>query len=1048
MKKVIIALMVACTLLAKGNYEASESKELPLLSEGFENVQFPPEGWSLVTVNGSGFIRSQDVTQGTVYEGRYVAVHLDESGDNNNWLITPKIALPAAGFCTFNFWQYGYWLNYVTSGYHQVAVSTDMSTWNVIYTGHPPVGPTGAGGVWEKIILSLDDYSGSEVYIGFRYVGNYEDQWYIDDVKVLYDDEGPQITGIKGNETLLPVIGAYLNNPLVLYVTASDSSGTGSVKGFYDIGGETGSVDFVQSKAVYSDWSGSIPAQSNTASGDIYFEMTDIGGMKTVTGYYDIEFVMDMNPPEVRSFSYGNPVLVNQEMNLELVFADESAISEVRGFYSEDDFLTWTEFDMTPAKIHLYTYTGTLPPKSEVTTAKVFFEITDVENNKSESSRYTVKWYNGDRVLFDNFDTGDSGFWDWTTPGTTWAITEEDSYTGSHSLTDSPGGNYADNSSNSIMTVPLDFSGYIAVEVYFWAKIDVEKDWDFFIIQATTSTEPVPVDGLWTTVFESSGDDLPWQSYRASLNQFAYSNNVRLRLKILSDNYVTQDGVYIDDFNVLGYYKEEDDLIVDYDGPAKITADSYTIPREFTIPVGTGDYISYVGLAHTSGFSGIKVIYSADGGPEQEYFSEVSSGPSGDYELRIPEQPAGTQVFFKIAFTVESDPPKQYESIEYMLRFGNFQYYQNGDEYIDFLNIIGTSEDASATHIAKRISMGPVKETKGHYKSDLVGITIENYISNTYPCDPMYVHVWADDNGQPGEDLIEPIYVETASTMDMPYELTYIDLRPYSDKLSGLEDDVFVGFESAGIATNVLYEVRCATDPDWIGFERSWLARNEYGHLSWTLEQNSVYHISAVVAEYEYLDGPLSPKGVTFEGEGNTVYIYWKKNDPAEGVVSYNIYKDTIQGFEPVTPLANVSNDSTAVFEDSDLHYPDPGKYYYKITAVDGEGYESSPSVEIVVSLLGIEDQNIPLVTGLYQNYPNPFNPETVIKYSLAHEAEVKLSVYDIAGREVAKLVSGRQIKGNHSVNFNAEDLTSGMYIYSLKVDGKAVQSRKLMVLK
>lgn len=84
----------------------------------------------------------------------------------------------------------------------------------------------------------------------------------------------------------------------------------------------------------------------------------------------------------------------------------------------------------------------------------------------------------------------------------------------------------------------------------------------------------------------------------------------------------------------------------------------------------------------------------------------------------------------------------------------------------------------------------------------------------------------------------------------------------------------------------------------------------------------------------------------------------------------------------------------------------------------------------------------------LHQNYPNPFNPETTIRYSLSEEAEVKLTVFDITGREVAELVSGSRTKGNHSVNFNAENLTSGIYFLRLSVDGKAVQSKKMMMLK
>ncbi len=100
-------------------------------------------------------------------------------------------------------------------------------------------------------------------------------------------------------------------------------------------------------------------------------------------------------------------------------------------------------------------------------------------------------------------------------------------------------------------------------------------------------------------------------------------------------------------------------------------------------------------------------------------------------------------------------------------------------------------------------------------------------------------------------------------------------------------------------------------------------------------------------------------------------------------------------------------------------------------------------------ALSGIEDHAVlPVKHKLFQNYPNPFNPVTQIKFALADDCEARLSVCDVSGREVTELFSGRQAKGNHTVKFNAEKLTSGIYFYRLHVDGRAVQTRKLMLIK
>jgi len=97
---------------------------------------------------------------------------------------------------------------------------------------------------------------------------------------------------------------------------------------------------------------------------------------------------------------------------------------------------------------------------------------------------------------------------------------------------------------------------------------------------------------------------------------------------------------------------------------------------------------------------------------------------------------------------------------------------------------------------------------------------------------------------------------------------------------------------------------------------------------------------------------------------------------------------------------------------------------------------------------VGIENNNMPLITELRQNYPNPFNPSTEINYSLKSEGMVTLSVFNTKGELVSSLVNGMKTAGNHSVNFNGEGLNSGIYFYKLSVDSKPVQSRKMMMLK
>lgn len=83
----------------------------------------------------------------------------------------------------------------------------------------------------------------------------------------------------------------------------------------------------------------------------------------------------------------------------------------------------------------------------------------------------------------------------------------------------------------------------------------------------------------------------------------------------------------------------------------------------------------------------------------------------------------------------------------------------------------------------------------------------------------------------------------------------------------------------------------------------------------------------------------------------------------------------------------------------------------------------------------------------LEQNYPNPFNPETKINFSLSKNEFVTLKVYDDAGKIVRELVSTELNVGNHTYKFNAENLPSGIYFYSLSASGYT-DTKKMMLIK
>ncbi|KXK52923.1 MAG: peptidase S8/S53 subtilisin kexin sedolisin [Chlorobi bacterium OLB5] len=92
--------------------------------------------------------------------------------------------------------------------------------------------------------------------------------------------------------------------------------------------------------------------------------------------------------------------------------------------------------------------------------------------------------------------------------------------------------------------------------------------------------------------------------------------------------------------------------------------------------------------------------------------------------------------------------------------------------------------------------------------------------------------------------------------------------------------------------------------------------------------------------------------------------------------------------------------------------------------------------------LTGIQNNNIPAIYNLKQNYPNPFNPVTKISYDIPIGSNVKITISDLLGREVFVLINEYMPAGTHSVNFNADNLSSGVYFYKLE-SGEFIDSKK-----
>lgn len=117
------------------------------------------------------------------------------------------------------------------------------------------------------------------------------------------------------------------------------------------------------------------------------------------------------------------------------------------------------------------------------------------------------------------------------------------------------------------------------------------------------------------------------------------------------------------------------------------------------------------------------------------------------------------------------------------------------------------------------------------------------------------------------------------------------------------------------------------------------------------------------------------------------------------------------------------------------------GTYYYRLKQIDNIGnYKYSDIVEVTVNHHSLSFE-------LFQNYPNPFNPATKIMFNIPSEDQVEIKVFNALGLEIATLINEKMPGGAHSIEFNAENLSSGIYFYRI-ISGKYSETKKMILLR
>jgi hypothetical protein len=188
----------------------------------------------------------------------------------------------------------------------------------------------------------------------------------------------------------------------------------------------------------------------------------------------------------------------------------------------------------------------------------------------------------------------------------------------------------------------------------------------------------------------------------------------------------------------------------------------------------------------------------------------------------------------------------------------------------------------------------------------------------------------------------------------------------------------------------------------------------------------------------------LSPNGGEVWGMGTEQFITWSSID----IIDVKIEFSSNNGAS--WELVNESVPSTGIYS---WNVPDVHTIQgvIKISDVtDEDVFDISDGVFTIEPVTGMEDENNKLIPDKYilsQNHPNPFNPTTKIKYALPDPGLVTIRVYDVLGNEVAILVNERMEEGRYEATLDASSLSSGVYIYHMRVND-FIDTKKMILLR
>jgi hypothetical protein len=197
--------------------------------------------------------------------------------------------------------------------------------------------------------------------------------------------------------------------------------------------------------------------------------------------------------------------------------------------------------------------------------------------------------------------------------------------------------------------------------------------------------------------------------------------------------------------------------------------------------------------------------------------------------------------------------------------------------------------------------------------------------------------------------------------------------------------------------------------------------------------------------------GNTSPSNIQASGSLNITYSNVQGGYPGSGNInSAPLFADSNYILQNGSPCVDKGDSSTIYNDLPDQGNPSNAKYPSRGGLRNDMGAYGGPLARLLTNqLIGINPvgSEIPQSFRLYQNYPNPFNPVTNIKFDIPENSNVILSVFDLNGKIVSEVNYGYLNKGSYNYSFSGNEISSGVYFYTLSSQGFSI-TRKMILVK